>query len=248
MTLFSPEFEANFSGTFILAAQVGGVIYGIYFCVVKAFPKRFYNWVVGKIREVKPKMPEDLDKDIALDDILSELRVEARADRAHIFQFHNGDHYDNKAPIRRFSATHEKLKVGVKSACDIYQGKLVSGFLDGLRLILESDKPVSKVSFDELPNGLYKTYMTKTGAHLHVGVPLTGMVKGVPRIVGFILITYNDPTPKTQCTFCALHQEGGLVNSDTSTWEPRVCEGTCPDCRLGMYRTRVEAALPSKGN
>lgn len=230
---------------FEYGAYLGGVVYGFYYMHKHSMYRRFFEWLKALVMKTKPEGPIGWPRDVRIDNILAELRVETRADRAHIFQFHNGDYYDNNSPIRRFSCCWEKLKVGVGSAWDQYQGNLVSGFLEGLKIIIEGNDLVTKMNYKDLPNCLYQSYMVTSGAIVHIGTPLFGTVKGIHRTIGFILLTYNDDRPVKECSFSALHDEGGIIDTDTHEWEPRSCEGTCSDCRFNMYKMRLEAELAS---
>jgi hypothetical protein len=226
-------------------AYIGGAVYGFYYSHKHDFMGRSVRWLKSWFPQ-PPRGPIGLPKDVRIDDILAELRVETRADRAHIFMFHNGDYYDNASPIRRFSCIHEKLKVGVESSYDQYQGNLVSGFIDGLRVLMESPRATVRLSQDDLENCLYKSYMVTSAARVHICVKLMGMVKGVNRVIGFILLSYTSTRPADKCAFSALHIEGGFVDSKTQEWAPRDCEGVCDDCRFNLYKTRLEVELATK--
>lgn len=175
--------------------------------------------------------------------MLAELRVESRADRAHVVQYHNGDYYDNQSSIKKFTYCYEDLKNGISSTVSSYQNCLVSSYIDGLELLMNEDKPVNKLRFDDLDSCLYKSKMIDDGVHLHVGVPLRGKIKGELKIIGFILLSYNSDRVSQRCSFDALAVEGHHVDNDTHEYVQRTCDGTCVDCRFQRYIPLMEVEL-----
>lgn len=189
------------------------------------------------------KRHSSMEKHVKVKKMLAELRVETRADRAHIVQFHNGDYYDNQSSIKRFTYCYEDYKNGVSGTISQYQGCLVSGYVDGLEVLCDDDNPVNKLRFDALDSCLYKSRMIDDGVHLHVGVPLHGPVKGIRRIIGFILLSYNSDRAATRCSFDALLREGHDLDTDTQIMSSRECTGKCPDCRFQRYVPMMEREL-----
>jgi len=217
-------------------AIIGGILGGLwYYLKYKCIDNR---------KNTVDSSPTGMNRDGRIHDMLVELRTETRADRVQIFQFHNGDHYDNSVSIRRFSCCYEVVKdLGVASALGLYQNCLVSGYIDGLRVFVESNIPVTKLLYSDLSNGLYKSTMIDTGVYMHIGIPLKGMVKGELKITGLLLISYNDERAITRCSFDALIDEGHTLDTDTREINQRECDGLCPDCRYTKYITRLETEL-----
>ena len=215
--------------------MIGGVIGGVWYMVKKQMDRRGIPAI--------NTTPVGMQRDSRIHDMLIELRTETRADRVQIFQFHNGEFYDTNISMKRFSCSHEVLKEGVASSAGSYQNCLVSGYIDGLRVFIESDKPVTKLLFSELENGLYKSTMIDNGVHMHMGIPLKGLVKGELKITGILLLSYNDERDKMQCSFDALIDEGHTVDTDTCELKRRECDGVCSDCRFSKYTTRLETEL-----
>jgi hypothetical protein len=50
---------------------------------------------------------QSLERDKAINHILSELRLKTKADRAQVFQFHNGNMFTSKNQMWKLSCTHE---------------------------------------------------------------------------------------------------------------------------------------------
>jgi len=217
-------------------ALFGGLVAGVWYVVRRRIIER-------RNKRGIVKSPNGLTRDCRIHDMLVELKTETRADRIQIFQFHNGDHYDNRSSIRRFSCCYEVLKDGASSSFDTYQNCLVSGFVDGLRLLIESNIAVVKLSYKDLDNGLYKSTMIDTGVHTHIGISLKGIVAGEKRVTGLLLLSYNEEREQTACCFGSLVEEGHMFNTNTDVLERRECTGTCEDCRFNKYITRLETEL-----
>ena len=219
-------------------ALIGGAVAGMWYVIKQR------NASIKKDYDKLDKAPTGLSRDGRIHDMLVELRTETRADRVQIFQFHNGDHYDNNVSIRRFSCCYEVVKdMGVASSLEIYQNCLLSAYVDGLRVFVESDTPATKLTYSQLSNGLYKSTMINTGVKMQIGITLKGNVKGEQKITGLLLLSYNEERELDRCSFDALVNEGHLINTDTDIWVQRVCDGSCDDCRFSKYTTRIETEL-----
>ena len=217
-------------------AMFGGLVGGLWYYIHK---KRIFTNKNMK----NDKAPKGMNRDSRIHDMLVELRTETRADRVQIFQFHNGEFYDNSISIRRFSCCYEVLKEGIASSFDMYQNCLISGYVDGLRVFVESDTPVTKLIYSQLKNGLYKSTLIDSGVHMQIGIPLKGKVDGEIKITGLLLISYNEERDMDRCSFDALVNEGHIIDTRTDTLVQRECKGNCPDCRYTKYITRLETEL-----
>lgn len=223
-----------------------GVLFGfIVYGLKKEWPQRISAKVhvflvtVGLVK--KPLDP--INAHMRVKRMLIELRVETRADRAHVVQFHNGDYYDNNSSIKRFTYCYEDLKNGVSSIAEKYQRRLVSGYIEGLEKLVDENNVVNKLSYADLESCLYKGKMLEDGVHTQIGIPLRSKFNGIPRIIGYILLSYNSDRDNQRCAFDALVEEGHFINTDTDRIENRECNGSCPDCRFQRYIPQFEESL-----
>ena len=175
--------------------------------------------------------------------MLIELRTETKADRAHVVQFHNGEYYDNNSSIKRFTYCYEDLKDGVSSNQEKYQRRLVSGYAEGLSKLVDGDDPVNKLTVNELDSCLYKGKMLEDGTIAQIGVPLKSKFSGIPRIVGYILLSYNTNRDKERCAFNNLVEEGHFLDNDTDALRERSCHAKCKNCNFQRYIPQFEQAL-----
>ena len=83
-------------------------------------------------------MPERIDRDIIVNDLLSDLMFMSGADRAYIFRFHNGQNYFDGSHKLRMSCEYEVVSVGIEPKAQNLQdiptslySKFISQVIDG---------------------------------------------------------------------------------------------------------------------
>ena len=190
---------------------------------------------------IPPTPPINYGIAISITELLVELRIESRSDRAQVFLFKNGEHYIvSNTSVQRFNCPYERMAPGIAPVAEQFEGSLISSYIDGLEKIVEAEGKAAIITRDELPDGAWKTAMIKTGAHMQVGIALTWRGS----IIGFLLTTYLDEDRKPNtCSFDALVEEGGLIKTDTCEMVRRHCKGSCPDCHYREYIARLEDLL-----
>jgi hypothetical protein len=74
------------------------------------------------------------------EDVLAALEyalVGFNADRAYIYEFHNGSHFSSGLPQQKFSCTYEKVSEGISSECGNTGEYRISNFNDYIRTMLK---------------------------------------------------------------------------------------------------------------
>ena len=71
-----------------------------------------------------------VDRDIRIQDILSELRTQTKSDRCYLFQFHNGNSFTSKNQMWKLSCTHESVSIGIHPSLGDLQGIISSSVSD----------------------------------------------------------------------------------------------------------------------
>lgn len=109
--------------------------------------------IVGVIRKNKKlininkaKEKRFVNRHSQIHEILTELRVTARASRCLVFQFHNGGSFADGTSIKRFSVTHESCVSGVTSMILESQDVLLTRYVDIIRIMDESASKIISVS------------------------------------------------------------------------------------------------------
>ena len=188
------------------------------------------------------RLPKGFKRDIKIHDMLVEIRTETKSDRVQVCLFHNGEFYENENSILKFTCAYEVVKEGVERWSPRMISRLVTHYMGGIKKFVNSKNRITRVNASELDNGEYKSMMIASGADLHVGIPLVWR----NRIIGFLLVVYMHKKPTEECLFKAMVEEGHTFNTDTSEFEKKVCTGTCSECRLGKFITRLETELANK--
>ena len=98
----------------VIATAIGTFLAGAYICykVCKAHIDQFLkNWQGS----VSKKVPRQSEIDIKVLNRMEEVKEIMDADRVHIYEFHNGEHYANGRSALKVSCTYEVCRAGVNS-------------------------------------------------------------------------------------------------------------------------------------
>lgn len=87
-----------------------------------------------------------VQKHTRIHELLTELRVTVRADRATVFQFHNGGNFVDGGSIKRFSITHESCATGIGSILLDSQDVLLTRYADMITLLESVPSKIVEVS------------------------------------------------------------------------------------------------------
>lgn len=71
--------------------------------------KDIFNWFIRRKRSIK----DDIASAVKVNKILETLLKDIKADRATVFQFHNGEHFYTGNSIDKITATHEYAIKGI---------------------------------------------------------------------------------------------------------------------------------------
>ena len=118
--------------------------------------------VAGAIRKRKLSMKTNqkqnkvfAEQHSRIHEMLTELRLVARASRCLIFQFHNGGSFADGTSIKRFSVTHESNDSTVSSILIESQDVLLTRYMDLVRILDESPNHILAVS--SLPPSAFRS-------------------------------------------------------------------------------------------
>lgn len=104
---------------------------GLALLAIRVFRQKIRKKLIALLGKY-PNYPES--KEVGIDKtvygLLVELRTSANADRACLFQFHNGNLFSNLRPIWRVSCTHESCKAGVSHEMHNQQNLLSSSLFE----------------------------------------------------------------------------------------------------------------------
>lgn len=171
--------------TYMLQLMLLGGAVVIYFFGLKIKDKLTNIW--NKMRS-RSSLSTLVKTDVIVNDLLVEIRTKYNADRAYVFQFHNGANYSNKNSILRFSCSHEKVAPGISSEQNGLQGLLVSKYADIINSLIH-DGTLVIPNVEKLEPGDYKTSLMERGIS---GVLLCTFGRSKEEIEGFIGVDYCD--------------------------------------------------------
>lgn len=86
---------------------IAEIIIALFFC------KQYLNQYFKK-SNVSKLLPHQNKLDIEILNKLEEYKEKLNADRIHVYEFHNGEHYSDNRPAYKFSCTYEVFKAGNK--------------------------------------------------------------------------------------------------------------------------------------
>ena len=98
----------------VIATAIGTFLAGAFICykVCKAHIEEFLkNWQGS----VSKKVPKQSKTDLMILNRMEEVKELLNADRIHVYEFHNGEHYANGRSALKVSCTYEVCRAGVNS-------------------------------------------------------------------------------------------------------------------------------------
>ena len=102
----------NFEKVTEVATAIGTFLAGAYICyrICKAKIEEFLNTWHGS---VGAKIPRQSKIDLEVLKHMEEIKEMLNADRVHVYEFHNGEHYANGRSALKVSCTYEVCRVAV---------------------------------------------------------------------------------------------------------------------------------------
>lgn len=131
------------------------IVVGTYFKVI------IERWIKDKTLKT-PSLRRDSTRDLAVKDILTQLRTELSSDRVMIFRFHNGGNWPNKEPMKKLSCTYEAARIGTTREADSFKDVLVSKVPELVSIITNETAP-QFFEVDQLPYSFFRSYLCNCG-------------------------------------------------------------------------------------
>lgn len=137
-------------------------------------------------RDSKISVDEIFKADLEINNLLLNVLREAKADRALVWQFHNGGMSLNGIPFLRISATHEQATRSAGIA-QLYQNLPTSLFTGGADCDLGVTK-MRTICVAETQNAAFKGMML---AHKIADVCIVALRDSKGTLVGFLTVVYS---------------------------------------------------------
>jgi hypothetical protein len=134
------------------------------------------------------------------------------ADRAYIYEFHNGETFYSGTHQQKFSCTYEALNIGVSAESMKLQGLRVSTFNDFIKDVLGATNGNSfKLdSIDDMKNPLIKNWMQERGIQSSFAFPIKTLNNG---IIGMLCIDFTKKKSKLNKDQLNLLQNQSIIIS-----------------------------------
>jgi len=163
---------------------LGAFCFGLFLSIKQAWKKRKAK------KENKNDPLLMLERDLLIQDVLTELRVNLNADRVYVSKFHNGGEYFDGIKIKKISRTHESCSRGVSHENVSFQNVPLSMIPDVMMILHQSvqvGKPVVRCS-NSLSSGFLKNHLDSLNIKLFVKHRISvGM-----RMIGYLGVQYED--------------------------------------------------------
>lgn len=119
--------------------------------------------------------------------VLQGILLDFKADRAYVFEFHNGDYFSSGMPMQKFTCTYEVVSDGVSAECHNPGEYRMSNYNDYISsMIHERDYIVEDVN-NMHSDALLKSLLTKKGVKSLYNIPIRTFSG---RSIGFIGLDY----------------------------------------------------------
>lgn len=122
------------------------------------------------------------------------------ADRVHIYEFHNGDHFYSGNHQQKFSCTYEALSAGVSSEALNLQDLRVSTFNQFINKIINEFK-FEVVDVESLKDSLLKNWLETRGIASSFSYPIRTLNKNVIGIINVDFTKQKDKISKEEEDF-----------------------------------------------
>ena len=143
-----------------------------------------------KIIKDKNKKGELIDatsRNAEIINALKYLKEELNADRAYVFEFHNGSYFSSGNPMQKFTCSYEVVADGVSAECHNPGEYRMSNYNDYIsQIIHERDYIITNID-NMTSDPLLKALLTKKGVQSLYNVPIRTFSG---RTIGFIGLDY----------------------------------------------------------
>ena len=108
---------------------------------------------------------------------------EMGADRAYVFQFHNGGHYISGRSQQKFSCTHEAVTRGISREAEFSQNYIVSNYHTYIDEMIMNGR-LSFTDQDEVNDHAFSTLMKTKGIKSIYNIPIKTLNNQIIGILG----------------------------------------------------------------
>ena len=127
-----------------LGVIVGGIIFGIFGVLIPKFKRKTEKR--KELEEITTPDGKNSLKTSVIYESLSDFMSESSCSRIKICKFHNGGHYIDDSPMKKFSVTHEIVNKNHSLDGAYFQNMKITLFWDLIDLIKQNDATLIDIS------------------------------------------------------------------------------------------------------
>jgi len=146
-------------------------------------------WGGVKFWKSRPKQDNFMAIHTEIHELLTELRLNSKAMRVSILQFHNGEYFMDGISMRKFSITHESSHKGYISQSLKFKNVLCSLFVPLLHKVLDNKSIIHHV--EAMPNSYAKHFFEDENISHYACLPIQNKNMNI----GFILLQWHFDFP-----------------------------------------------------
>lgn len=200
----------------VIATAIGTFLAGGYICY-KVCKQKIDKFLKNWQSSVSSKVPRQSKIDIKILNRMEEVKEIMDADRVHVYEFHNGEHYANGRSALKVSCTYEVVRAGTQSVQRSCMSVPLSVMPKYIATILDNSV-VNVKDIENIRDSMPATYNLKFSQNVKAFTNVVIMNRQ-KEPVGFIEVQWFDKKKFTENEYellrlAAFIEENILINLD----------------------------------
>lgn len=200
----------------VIATAIGTFLAGGYICY-KVCKQKIDKFLKNWQSSVSSKVPRQSKIDIKILNRMEEVKEIMDADRVHVYEFHNGEHYANGRSALKVSCTYEVVRAGTQSVQRSCMSVPLSVMPKYIATILDNSV-VNVKDIENIRDSMPATYNLKFSQNVKAFTNVV-IINRQNEPVGFIEVQWFDKKKFTEnehelLRLAAFIEENILINLD----------------------------------
>lgn len=200
----------------VIATAIGTFLAGGYICY-KVCKQKIDKFLKNWQSSVSSKVPRQSKIDIKILNRMEEVKEILDADRVHVYEFHNGEHYANGRSALKVSCTYEVVRAGTQSVQRSCMSVPLSVMPKYIATILDNSI-VNVKDIENIRDSMPATYNLKFSQNVKAFTNVV-IINRQNEPVGFIEVQWFDKKKFTEnehelLRLAAFIEENILINLD----------------------------------
>lgn len=200
----------------VIATTIGTFLAGGYICY-KVCKQKIDKFLKNWQSSVSSKVPRQSQIDIKILNRMEEVKEIMDADRVHVYEFHNGEHYANGRSALKVSCTYEVVRAGTQSVQRSCMSVPLSVMPKYIATILDNSI-VNVKDIENIRDSMPATYNLKFSQNVKAFTNVV-IINRQNEPVGFIEVQWFDKKKFTEnehelLRLAAFIEENILINLD----------------------------------